>query len=162
MLAVQGGVTSFEHQGDAVAVRIPPNTQEGATIVVPGEGESALHYKGEPGDLILTITIEEHAYLQVQGADLFLTLPVTMSEAILGAKIPITTPQGSVVMTVPEGVHSGAKLRLKSMGLTQQDKTGDFYVIIQIQSPERIDDAIRQAAKAMDAGYVGNVRDGMT
>lgn len=158
MLAITGGAKSFAHNGDALAVRIPPNTKDGAHIVVPMEGEEALHFKGEPGDLILTIEVEPHGLLEREDNDLYLRLPITMTEAILGAKIPITTPQGAVVMTIPEGVHSGAKLRLKGMGIISEVGKGDFYVVPQIHSPERITDKIRDIAQSLDDGYVEDIR----
>lgn len=157
--SLKGGIVSFLHRDDALAVRIPAGVKDGEEILVEGEGDLPKEGQGAPGDLRLTIHIEHPEYMERHGLDLSLKLPISMTEALLGAKIPIPTPHGECLMTLPEGVHSGAKLRLKHMGLHDHDERGDFYIIIEIRSPDFIDAEIRRAAATLERGYQKPLRD---
>ncbi|MEM1348146.1 MAG: DnaJ C-terminal domain-containing protein [Myxococcota bacterium] len=156
--AARGGTTSFMFQGSALAVKIPAGAQDGDEVVVPGEGEPSKEPNGVRGDLRVTLRIEQREDIQRDGLDLTMRLPVTITEAILGAKIAVPTPHGACLMTLPEGVHSGAKLRLKEMGMHSGEERGDFYVVIEIRSPTHITDAIREAARIIEHGYRGPMR----
>lgn len=158
--ATEGGVEAFEHRGDVVALRIPPNTQDGDVLCVPEEGAEALHPNGRPGDLLVTIRIEPEVPLDVDGLDVLMTVLISIPEAILGAKIPIMTPQGRVTMTIPEGVHSSAVLRLKGLGVDGPGEArGDVLVSLDVRAPERLDARTREAARALQEAYKTPLRD---
>lgn len=156
--ATAGGAVTFEQpDGSILTVRIPPGVEDGEELLVQGEGEPSLE-GGRPGDLWLTVRVEEHDLFERDELDLQLTLPVTAPEAILGGRVTVPTPHGDCVMTLPEGIHSGAKLRMREMGIHREDEKGDLYVVIQIRSPTFIDDELREAARALERGYDGDVR----
>jgi len=110
-------------------------------------------------DLRVAVHIEQRDELRRDGRDLTMRLTITSTEAILGAKITVPTPHGDCLMTLPEGVHSGAKLRLKEMGMRHKSERGDFYVVIEIRSPTHITDTIREAARIIEQGYQESMRD---
>ena len=157
--ATAGGVEAFEHHGDVVALRIPPNTQDGDVICVPGEGAESVHPRGRPGDLLVTIRIESDVLTDTDELDVLITLAISIPEAILGAKIPIQTPRGRVMMTIPEGVHSSAVLRLKGLGLDGPgDARGDVLVSLDVRAPDRLDARGRDAARALQEAYTTPLR----
>lgn len=158
MAAMRGGSISFEARDGAIlTVRVPAGVEDGETLLVAGEGEPSQD-GGAPGDLWLTVKITLDELFERDGLDLSIRVPVTMSEAILGARIELPTPHGPCVMTLPEGIQSGAKLRLRHMGGQRDQEKGDLYAIIEVRSPTYIDDAIRAAAETLQAGYQEDVR----
>lgn len=159
--AIQGGPIAIEHHdGSLLTINVPAGARDGEVLLVAREGLPSSSPGGVPGDLILTICVEHDSDpdLTRDGLDLTLQLPVTMPEAILGARISIPTPHGSCVMTLPEGLHSGARLRLREMGIWRDGARGDFYVVIQIQSPTHLTERIRQIASELAHGYPRDVR----
>lgn len=153
MRAITGGIVGFLHNDAALAVRVPAGVEDGEEILVTGEGGASPDGKGPAGDLWLTVRIEMPSYLSRDGLNLTLTLPVSMTEALLGAKIPVPTPHGECLMTLPEGIHGGARLRLKGMGVHHEGAQGDMYVVIQIKAPTHLDAELRQAARTLERGY---------
>ena len=160
MTAVRGGEIELRLGNRNIKVRIPAGAADGEKLRLKGQGQPAPAQapRGQAGDLLLTLNVQPHPLLERRGLDLYLDLPVTIGEAIGGAKIAVPTPDGEYKVTIPSGVHSGARLRLKGKGVHRGKREGDFYVIIQIQSPDRIDDELREAARAVDAGYTHDVR----
>ena len=87
-------------------------------------------------DAIVTIEIASHRFFTRDGNDIRLTLPVTLNEAVLGAKVKVPTPEGPVMLTIPKGTTSGKVLRLKGRGFTAKDgKRGDQLVTVDIDLP---------------------------
>lgn len=143
-IAVTGGKTEFYlNRGDEaekLSVTIPPGVDTGSKIRLREQGQASPN-GGPRGDLILVIKVSEHPYFRRAGRNLQLELPVTLSEAALGAKVDIPTPAGTVAMTIPPGSSGGRRLRLKGQGVKQRDGTsGDLIVELQIKIPEVIDD----------------------
>jgi curved DNA-binding protein len=164
MTAVKGGELELRVDGKTIKVRIPAGADEGDKLRLKGKGSPAP--EGAPkgskaGDLLLSIHVKPHDLLERDGLDLYLDVPVTVSEAVLGAKIAVPTPHGDFNVTVPSGVNSGSKLRLKGKGVHRGKKEGDFYAVIQIQPPDRVTDEVRTAAEAIDSGYTQPVRDAL-
>lgn len=161
MTAVRGGELELRVSSKNIKVRIPAGADEGDKLRLKGKGGPAPQGApngSRPGDLLLTIHVKPHELLERQGLDLYLDVPVTISEAVLGAKVGVPTPHGEFTVTVPAGVHSGAKLRLKGKGVHRGKKEGDFYAVIQIHTPEVVTDEVREAAEALDAGYPDDIR----
>jgi curved DNA-binding protein len=106
---------------------------------MPGHG-------GEPaGDLYLEVRIAPHKLYRIEGRDLYMTLPVTPTEAALGAQVKVPTPGGGVVeVTVPRSARSGLKLRLKERGLPGQPP-GHLYLLLDIALPPADTAAARTA-----------------
>jgi DnaJ-class molecular chaperone len=111
--------------------------REGSVIRLAGQGTPS-QFGGGPGDLLLRVDVEPHRYFRREGNDLLLDVPITPSEAVLGAKVEVPTlSEGTVVVTVPPGTSSGVKLRLRGKGVVdaQTKHTGDQYVVVKIVVP---------------------------
>lgn len=161
MTAIRGGQVEISLEGRTLKMRIPPGVKDGERLRLKSQGGHApqtQYGQGARGDLLLDIQVATHPLLNRQELDLSLELPVTFAEAINGARVNVPTPWGEYTVTVPEGVHSGAKLRLKGQGVRRDAQQGDFFVIVQIQAPDHIDDAVREAALIIEEGYTEPVR----
>jgi DnaJ-class molecular chaperone len=122
---------------ETVTVRIPPGVAEGGRIRLPGRGGEGRD-GGKPGDLYARIRIRPHPYFRREGRDLHLDLPVTLREAVLGAKVPVPTLDGRVTLTIPPGTDSGTVLRLRGKGVPSPAGAapGDLYATVQIRVPK--------------------------
>ncbi|WP_437230838.1 DnaJ C-terminal domain-containing protein [Planctomicrobium sp. SH661] len=131
---------------EELSVKIPAGIEDGQSIRLAGLGEPGLQ-GGPAGDLLVTIHIAPHPYFRREGRNLLVDVPVTITEAGLGAKIDVPTlSDGTVTMTLPPGTSSGAKLRLKGKGL-ENPKThvkGDQFVIIKIVVPKDLNERSRE------------------
>jgi curved DNA-binding protein len=125
-------------------VKIPPGVRPGQYIRLNGQGLPG--QGGEPaGDLYLEVRIAPHKLYRIEGHDLYMTLPVTPTEAALGAQVTVPTPGGGRVdVTVPKGARNGMKLRLKERGLPGK-KPGHLYLLLEIALPPADTDAARAA-----------------
>ncbi len=119
---------------ETLTVKIPAGVSEGQVVRLSGQGATSAR-GGAAGDLYLTIEIEPHRYFRRDGSNLLVDVPITPSEAALGAKIEVPTlSEGRVVLTVPPETSSGMKLRLKGKGIVdpQTNHAGDQFVVIKI------------------------------
>ncbi len=91
--------------------------------------------KGTPGDAHVEISVKPHPFFVRSGDDIHVELPITLSEAVLGAKVRTPTPSGAVMLTVPKGSSSGAVLRLKGKGVARANSKGDQLVTLKIMLP---------------------------
>jgi len=135
--AVKGTTIQMRRQGAAepVSVRIPAGASEGSRVRIPGQGGASPN-GGPSGDLILIIHVEAHPLFERDGDDLHLDVPITVSEAIKGAKVKVPTFDGPVQVKVPEGTQSGTKLRVRGKGVARKGKEpGDLYVRFMVQVP---------------------------
>jgi len=121
-----------------VEVKIPPGVEDGQKLRL--RGRVPAQPGGQPGDLILICRVKPHAYFTRRGADIYVDVPVSVTEAALGAKIEVPSLDGMTVMTLPAGTAAGAKLRLKGRGLRQaeSDQRGDLYAVIKIVPPKSL------------------------
>jgi DnaJ-class molecular chaperone len=119
--------------GKTIDLKLPKGVEEGTRIRLAGKGESG---PGGNGDAIVTISVAPHPFFKRDGNNIRLDLPVTLKEAVLGAKVKVPTPEGPVMMTIPKGSSSGRVLRIKGRGFTGKNGVrGDQLVTIQIQVP---------------------------
>ena len=127
-----------------LSVKIPPGMHPGQFIRLAGQGMPG--HGGEPaGDLYLEVRIAPHKLYRIEERDLYMTLPVTPTEAALGAQVQVPTPAGGVVeVTVPRNARNGLKLRLKGRGLAGKTP-GDLYLLLEIALPPADSEAARQA-----------------
>jgi DnaJ-class molecular chaperone len=122
--------------GGDVEVQIPPGVESGGRLRVPAQGAPAPQKNGAPGDLFLDINVTPDRFLRRNGPDIELDLPVSVSEAALGAKVEVPTVEGRVTLSVPPGTSSGARLRLRGRGVKRPDGTrGDQFCRIEIVVP---------------------------
>ncbi len=104
-------------------VSVPAGIEDGKQIRLKGQGHPS-PFGGEPGDALVTVKIAKHAYLRVDGRDLRLDLPLTLYEAVLGAKVNVPTLDGMVELNVPAGSNGGRTLRLRGKGLPNAGRHG--------------------------------------
>jgi DnaJ-class molecular chaperone len=123
--------------GKTIDLKLPQGLEDGTRIRLPGKGEEG---PAGRGDAIVTIEIAPHRFYSRDGNNIRLNLPVTLKEAVLGAKVKVPTPEGAVMLTIPKGTSSGKVLRLKGRGFAAKDgKRGDQLVAVEIDIPS--DDA---------------------
>ncbi len=119
--------------GKTIDLKLPKGVEDGTKIRLAGKGQPG---PGGAGDAIVTISIASHPFYTREGNDIRLALPVTLKEAVLGAKVKVPTPEGAVMMTIPKGSSSGRILRLKGRGFTGKTGTrGDELVSVEIELP---------------------------
>jgi DnaJ-class molecular chaperone len=119
--------------GKTIDLKLPNGVEDGTKIRLAGKGEQG---PDGPGDGLVTIAIAPHPFYRRDGSDIRLELPVTLKEAVLGAKVKVPTPEGAVMLTIPKGSSSGKVLRLKGRGFTDRTgKRGDQLVSLQVDLP---------------------------
>jgi DnaJ-class molecular chaperone len=121
--------------GKTVQLTLPKGVTDGQVIRLAGQGQPSLS-GGAPGDALVTVRFVPHPLFKPEGADLRLDLPVSLDEAVLGAKIPVPTLSGKVQVTIPPHSSSGRALRLKGKGLPKASGTGDLLVTPRIVVPD--------------------------
>jgi molecular chaperone DnaJ len=138
---------------EPLEVRIKAGTRDGQRIRIGGKGNAGSH-GAAPGDLYVIIRIEPHPVFRRDGDNIYLTVPVTASEAALGAKVEVPTIDGRAELKIPPGTQSGQKLRLREKGVpsaTKDDARGDEIVEITVTVPmprdERTKELLRELAK---------------
>ncbi len=152
--AARGGTQRLRvgHDADSrtIDVTIPRAIADDTKLRIRGEGRPGPG--GKAGDLILTVRVREHPVYKRSGLDLSLTLPLSIAEATLGAKVDLPTLAGSVELRVPPATPSGARLRLQGRGLEDETgRKGDFYAVVSIVPPKPagVDPALRAALEAL-------------
>ena len=122
--------------GRELEISIPAGIEDGKQIRLKGQGQPG--GRGAPaGDALVTVQIARHPLFRIDGADLRLDLPITLYEAVLGAKVNVPTLEGKVEMGIPAGTNGGRTLRLRGKGLlTQGTVRGDLLVALRIMLPD--------------------------
>ena len=119
--------------GKTVDLKLPNGVDTGSKIRLAGQGQPG---PAGNGDAIVTIQIASHPFFTRDGKDIRLSLPITLKEAVLGAKIKAPTPEGPVMLSVPKGASSGKVLRLKGRGFSDKTgKRGDLLVTLAVDVP---------------------------
>jgi DnaJ-class molecular chaperone len=152
---------NFPDTGGTVNVRIPPGIADGQRIRVRGKGLPGVN-GGPPGDLYIIPNIQPHPYFRRVGSDIYLDLPLRITEAALGSRVEIPTLEGNTVLTVPPGTPSGAKLRLKGRGVKPQGKPpGDQYAVVRIVPPKSPTDEQKRILETLQQSEEPNPREGL-
>lgn len=121
--------------GKELNVRIPAGVGAGQQIRLKGQGDSVQGHR--PGDVLITVNIAPHPHFKIDGNDLRLDLPVTLYEAVLGAKVRVPTLDGAVELSVPKNTSSGRTFRLKGKGMPRTvGPSGDLFVTLRIALPD--------------------------
>jgi molecular chaperone DnaJ len=132
-------------------VRIPPGAHTGSRVRVAGRGNAGVH-GGPPGDLYIITKVEPHPFFDRRGDDLYTTVPITVTEASLGAKVEVPTVDGRAQVRIPPGTNSGKRLRLRDKGAPSTrhaGKRGDQIVEVQIVAPKPEDERVRNLLKEL-------------
>ena len=140
-------------------VNIPKGIRQGQQIRLSGQGAKG-QGSGKAGDLYLEIEFNPHRFYRVEGADVYLELPVAPWEAALGASVKVPTPSGAIDLKIPANSKAGKKLRLKGRGVPSKTP-GDLYLVLQIVLPPADDDKSREFYKRMQDEIVFNPRASM-
>lgn len=144
--------------GSALDVAVPPGTRDGQVLRLRGKGAAGLG-GGPPGDLLIAVSVGGHRHFSRQGDDIHLELPVSLREAVLGARIEVPMPSGPVAVSVPKGSNSGTVLRLKGRGVQRPDGSrGDAYLMLRLVLPDRPDAELEAFATRWAAGKAHNPR----
>lgn len=159
--AVQGGKTEFYLNEEKLSVNIPAGVETGSKIRLRDRGQPSPN-GGPSGDLILLIKVSDHPCFRRNGRNLELNLPVSVGEAVLGAKIDIPTPSGTVALSIPANSSSGRRLRLKGQGVKQRDgSAGDLFVVLQIEVPKEADEESRKLIEEFETRNSVTLREGL-
>ena len=163
-IIVAGGETQIQlDRGgklESIAVKIPAGMEPGKKIRLRGQGQPA--NGGRAGDLLLKINVEQHPYFKIVGHNLELRLPISVPEAVHGARIDVPTPSGTVTLTIPPMSNSGKKLRIKGQGLKMADGTvGDMTVELLIKLPEHVPSDFVDNQHGWAEAYTRPIRDGV-
>lgn len=137
-----------------IKVKIPAGVDTGSIISVKGEGEAG-DRGGPPGDLYVYITVKPHKVFKRKGNDIFLTVPISFTEACLGAEIEVPTLEGIEKFDLPAGTQSGEEFKLKNKGVpnVRGIGRGDLYFKVKIQVPKKLTDRQRELLIELDKEF---------
>ncbi|WP_295418935.1 molecular chaperone DnaJ [uncultured Subdoligranulum sp.] len=155
-------------------VKIPAGIDDDQNIALRGQGDAGSN-GGPSGDVIVHVTVKKDAVFERDGYDVYVRVPITYSQAVLGAEIEVPTVDGKVAQRVPEGTQSGTKFRLRGQGIQYLNGRGrgDQYVIVEVEIPKKLNRTQREALKAFEdslkdenyekrKGFFKNLRDRFT
>ena len=147
--ALNGATLTIKVGGSPIKVRIPAGIKDGQKVRVKGHGKPGMH-GGPVGDLEVAVTVKPHPVYSREGNDLVMTLPVTVSEAILGATIDVPMIDGNTArVKVPAGSSSGAEIRVRGEGVKTSKATGDLIARLSIQVPAKPSRELKKLVKDM-------------
>ncbi|PZO20951.1 MAG: molecular chaperone DnaJ [Leptolyngbya foveolarum] len=157
--AFQGTQKRFSIGGESVTVRIPAGVKAGSKIRLKGKG-AANPQTQQRGDVYLTVELAPHPFFKLDGNNLTCEIPIAPDEAVLGAKVSVPTPDGSVTVSVPAGIKSGQSLRLKGKGWPQKkgDKKTDLLVKVVITPPTDLSEQERSLYEQIKASRSSDPR----
>lgn len=128
--------------GKTIDLKLPAGVEDGTQMRLAGKGEPG---PGGNGDALVVIHLQPHPFFRRDGDNLRLDLPISLDEAVNGAKVKVPTPEGAVMLTIAPGTSSGKTLRLKGKGFTRKDGTrGDQLVTVEILLPDSDEDLVRR------------------
>lgn len=139
---------------DSVEVRLPAGVAAGSRLRVAGKGNAG-RMGGPAGDLYITVRVEEHAFFKRDGDTIEIKVPVTLPEAVLGAKIEVPTIDGRAILKIPQGTQNGQKFRLREKGVpnSRKDTRGDQIVEVVLQAPPANDERTRELLRELAEQY---------
>ncbi len=131
---------------ETIDLKIPAGVKEGSRVRLRNKGQPGT---GGSGDLYITTRVVDHPYFRRDDLDVYMDLPISMYEAIAGAKIDVPTLDGKVTLTIPPGTSSGSKLRIKQRGIRRGNDHGDQFVVIRVMVPKDLDEKSREEIERM-------------
>lgn len=148
---------------ERLSVKIPAGVNDGQAIRLSGQGHPG-QGGGRPGNLLVTIKVADHPWFKREGNNLVVEIPITPAEAALGAKVEVPTlHEGELLLTIPPGTSSGARLRLRGKGVVdaKTKKQGDELVVVKIVLPKVISDEQKALYEQLAETEVVSPRDGL-
>ena len=161
--AILGGeaqiaVRRADGRTETIRVKIPAGIEDGKKIRLRGQGEPGDN-GGPAGDILIRVEVSPHPNYRRHGKRLEVTVPITLAEALAGAKVDLPTPHGTITLTVPPGSSSGRKLRVKGHGVKPANgEHGDLFAELQIVLPKNLSDEDRQQLADIAKKYAENPR----
>lgn len=140
---------------ERITVKIPPGVDNASKVRVAGKGQPGFG-GGKSGDLYLHIRVAPHPKFWREDADLFVEVPITVYQAMLGGKIDVPTLSGTKKLNIPEGTEGGKKFRISGQGaplLGKRGKRGDLYVIVKVVPPKKIPSALKKTIESIADEY---------
>ncbi len=136
----------------SIELRIPPGVDTGTRLRITGEGEPGPN-GGPAGDLYVVLDVKEHNFFERRGADLYCTIPVSISQATLGTELQVPGLNGEERLKIPDGTQSGAVFRIKGKGLPDPHGggRGDLYYLVRIITPSKLTREQRKLIEQLDA-----------
>lgn len=153
--AVKGSEQQVNIGGKNINVKVPAGTVDGQTLRLKGLGKPG-HMGGASGDVLITLNVEKHPYFSLDGQNVVMDLPISLKEAILGAKIVVPTIDGKVAVSIPPYAGSGEKLRLKGKGLNNFKGVGDQIMVLKIIPPREKNTELEKAVEKLPDENVRN------
>ena len=140
-------------------MRIPQGVTSGSRLRVAGKGNAGIA-GGAAGDLYITIRVEDHPFFKREGDNINIQVPLTVSEAGLGAKIEVPTIDGRALLKIPQGTQNGQKFRLREKGVFNGKKNtrGDEIVEVILQAPDVRDERTRELLRELAQVHTEDVR----
>lgn len=164
--AAEGGTydltVSASGKTERLSIRIPAGIESGKSIRLSGQGHPGSN-GGPAGDLLVKVRIAPHPWFRREGSDLFVDVPITVTEAALGARVDVPTlSEGRVSVTVPPGTSSGTRLRLREKGIVRPGtrQRGDLFAVIKIVVPKDLDETSRRLLEEFAERNPGDPREG--
>ncbi|MBZ5516725.1 MAG: molecular chaperone DnaJ [Acidobacteriia bacterium] len=144
------GGTGEVRRPENFEVRIPPGVDTGSRVRVPGKGSPGLR-GGGPGDLYIVTEVESHPLFERKGDNIYIKVPVTITEAALGAKVEVPTIDGPATIKIPPGTQSGQRLRLRGKGAPslRASVRGDQFVEVQVVVPKVADERTKEILREL-------------
>jgi molecular chaperone DnaJ len=155
----QCGGRGVERRRRDVKVRIPPGVDDGQRIRVPNRGAAGAN-GGPPGDLYVVVHVDQHPVFGRKGNDLTVRVPITFTEAALGAQVKVPTLDKPVTVKVPAGTQSGKTVKVRGGGIdTGKGKPGDLLVTFDVVVPKKVDSAAKKAIEDLGNALTENPRE---
>lgn len=135
-----------------LGVNVPAGVDSESRLRIPGEGEAGVH-GGPPGDLYVVLHVQEHPFFQREDHHLICTIPISFTQAALGANVEVPTLEGTETLQIPEGTQTGARFRIRGKGIPYLNGhgRGDLYVFIQAVTPTRLTKEQRKLLEQLDS-----------
>lgn len=159
--AARGGTSRITlPDGNTLDVAIPPGFRDGQTLRLRGKGGEGIG-GGRRGDALVTVSVAPHPLFRRDGDDIAITLPITIDEAVLGARVEVPTITGDVAVTIPRGASSGQVLRLRGRGVKRRGGSGDQLVTLSIVTPKGGDEKLAAFLEDWRKGRSDDPRKGL-
>ncbi|HZQ91249.1 MAG TPA: molecular chaperone DnaJ [Terriglobales bacterium] len=136
-----------------IEVKVPAGVEDGTRMRFSGQGEGGVN-GGPAGDLYVVFHVKEHSFFERDGKDLHCAIPISFSQAALGAQITVPTLDGEHLLRIPEGTQTGTTFRIRNKGIASLNGhgKGDLYVQVKVQTPTRLSKQQRALLEQLDAG----------
>ena len=142
-------------------ITIPAGVDDGQNVVLSGQGDAGRN-GGSYGDVYVEVSIKKHSIFQREGRNIYCDVPITFSEAVLGATIDVPTLEGKVNYSIPEGTQTGTVFKLKGKGITEIRSTrrGDLIFRVVVEVPKNLNKQQKELLKAFadSCGEKNNVQ----